>query len=521
MSEADITFEQEGKKPGSPVQADGVHWYAPGPVSKAFLLDDSFLTGLMGPFGSGKSVTCTMKLNRNLRRQIAHTKASGFKGMAFRRTAIIRNTYPELRTTTMNTFFQWVPKHTGHWRDAGPPMLRITDKKNNFEWEILFVALDRPDDVKKLLSMELSDAWVNEARETPKAVIDGLTGRVGRYPAVWQGGCANPQIIMDTNPPDTDHWWYVLSEQDISDEKKRQIIMSMREAEERLRSAGVLGRDQPLFRFYRQPSGMSPEAENKRNLRAGYYEVLMAGKDQDWINVYVHGNYGFVMDGLPVYPEYNDALHGSKDFPVLRGLGFRIGLDFGLTPAAVVNQRAGNGRWLTHYELVSERMGIVSFAHELGRYLGEVLPGAKFTSVRGDPAGDAVTPEEQTCFAIMRANGFPIAEAAPTNDPVRRREAVANLLKINIDGLPGMSINPRCTTFRKGMSGGYHRRRLQVAGENRYREVPEKNKYSHVCEADQYDKVSAGEDRNVTVSAEHRNGARPTIAESEYNVLGE
>ena len=35
---------------------------------------------------------------------------------------------------------------------------------------------------KKLLSLELTGAWINEAREVPKAILEGLTGRVGRYP---------------------------------------------------------------------------------------------------------------------------------------------------------------------------------------------------------------------------------------------------------------------------------------------------------------------------------------------------
>lgn len=503
------------KEPVTP-EHPGQHWYPPGPVSRAYLLDDSFITGIRGPFGSGKSVTTVIKLLMNAKGQLDHR---GPDGWARRRTAIIRNTYPELRTTTMNTFFAWVPKHLGHWRDAGPPCLHIVDKEKKLDWEILFVALDRPDDLKKLLGIELSDVWINEAREVPKAILDGLSGRVGRYPAVWQGGCFRAQIMMDTNPPDTDHWWYVLAESDVSNEKNRQIIQSIREAEEVLRIKGFLGKEQKMFSFYAQPSGRSEHAENLRNLRAGYYEFQMAGKDQDWIKVYVDGDYGFIMDGLPVFPEYKDNFHAGKDFPVLRGLGFRLGFDFGLTPAATLSQRAGNGRWLVHDELVSERMGIKSFADELKRFLADRYPGAKITSARGDPAGDQVTPEESTCFKILQAAGFSIACAAPTQDPTRRREGVAFLLKNVIDGEPAISINPRCTTLRKGMSGGYHRRRLQLAGESRFREVPEKNKYSHVCEALEYDVVSAGEDRNVTMAPEILHGRRETTAQTDYDMF--
>lgn len=512
-----LELPQEGKKPGTPMQADGIHWYAPGPVSTAYLKDDSFISGIMGPFGSGKSVTTVMKLIMNCRRQ-----PKGPDGWIRRRTVIIRNTYPELRTTTMNTWFQWVPKHSGRWRDAGPPMHHIKDEKSKVDWEVYFVALDRPDDLKKLLGMELSDAWINEAREVPKAIIDALTGRVGRFPASWQGGCRCPQIIADTNPPDTDHWWFALAEEDMTDEKNKQIIESMREAEEKLRMLGVLRKDQKLFNFHRQPSGRAPNAENLRNLRAGYYEFLMAGKSEDFIKVYVDGEYGFVMDGKPVYPEYQDSMH-CQDFPVLRTIGLRIGMDFGLTPAASIDQRLANGTWLIHGELTSERMGVAVFAQELARYLGDEnnpFRGIPIVSVRGDPAGDSETPDEKTCFQILHANGFKIAEPAPTNDPTRRKEGVKFLLRTIIDGKPAMRINKRASTIRKGMAGGYHYRRLQVQGE-RYADLPNKNKFSHAVEAMEYDVVSAGEDRNVRIDPQvTASRQQQKFADSEYDVFG-
>jgi len=414
----------------------------------------------------------------------------------------------------MKTWFQWVPQHTGKWRESGPPCQTIIDERNRFEWEIWFVALDRPSDVAKLLSMEVSDAWLNEAREIPKPILDAMTGRVGRFPPMWQGGCVNPQILMDTNSPDTDHWWYILAERDTTNERNRQLIQSMNEAEELLRIKSVLRRDQRLMTFYSQPSGRSALAENTRNLRAGYYEFLMAGKDEDFIKVYVDGEYGFVMEGLAVYPEYKDSFH-SKELALVTGVGLRVGADFGLTPAATFSQRLGNGRWLTLDEYVSERMGIKTFADEVVRFLGEKYPGVKVVSSRGDPSGDSVTPEESTCFKIMTSAGIPM-EPAPTNDPTRRKEGMKFLLKQVVDGEPAWAVNKRCNFLRKGFKGGYHHRRIQVAGDVKYRDVPEKNIYSHVCEALEYDVVSAGEDRNVTVIPSYRGGPRADYAESDF-----
>lgn len=508
---------QRGEKRG-PVKGDGaIHYYPPGPVCRSFLNDDSTIVGIRGPFRSAKSTTSIIKLVKNMQAQ-----PRGADGWKRRRTAIIRNTYPELRTTTMKSWFMWIPQHLGRWRETGPPMHHIVDHFNKTDWEIIFVALDRPDDVSKLLSMELSDAYVNEAREVPKAIIDALTGRVGQYPPRWMGAeCVNPQLIMDTNPPDTDHWWYILAEQDTSNERNRQYITSMLAAEEILRNKGVLGKDQRMFKFFSQPSGRGPDAENLMNLQPGYYEKLMAGKDEEFIKVYVDGEYGFVMDGLPVYPEYKDSTH-AREFGLISGIGFRLGFDFGLTPAAALSQRTADGRWFVHDEFVSERMGIASFATELSRFLGERYPGIKIVSQRGDPAGEAGKGEIQTCFDILRANGFTIAQPAPTNDPIRRKEGVKYLLRTMIDGEPAMLIHKRCVTLRKGMRGGYCRKRLQVPGDIRYRDEPDKNMYSHVCEALEYDVVSAGEDRNVTVPVQSRDrGRRPAVAESDYPILGD
>lgn len=516
--QADVHIPGTGKKVGSPVQADGTHWYAPGPVALAFMRDDSYVVGIRGPFGSGKSVSVVMKLTKN-----AQSQPKSPDGWKRRRTAIIRNTYPELRTTTMNTFFAWIHKHLGKWREAGPPFFHIVDERHRMDWEIYFIALDRPDDVAKLLGMELSDAWINEAREVPKAIIDGLTGRVGRYPAMWQGGCTNAQILMDTNPPDTDHWWYVLAEKDTSNEKNRQIMQSVMEAQESLRSKGILRADQQMFNFHSQPSGRSPLAENLRNLRAGYYEILAAGKTEDFIKVYVDGEYGFVMDGKPVYPEYRDSTHAATEFPVLAALGFRLGFDFGLTPAATISQRTGNGLWLVQDEFVSERLGIANFAIGLARKLSDSYPGVKVVSARGDPSGDQVTPEEKTCFQIMKANGFPIAEPAPTQDPALRREGLAYLLRTLVDGVPAIRLHRTKTpNLRKGLAGGFHYRRMMVVGEEKYRDVPEKNMSSHVCEAMEYDVVSGGEHRNVTQnSAQRERAQRENYALSDYDVFGQ
>jgi hypothetical protein len=335
--------------------------------------------------------------------------------------------------------------------------------------EVLFRALDKPDDIKKLLSLELTGGWLNEAREIPKAVLDMLIGRLGRYPSKRLGGPSWFGCILDTNPPDSDHWWYRLFEESSPEN----------------------------YELFRQPSGLSVKAENKQNLPDMYYENMMTGKDQEWINVYVHGNYGFVSDGKPIYPEYNDDIHYTDEEIILLGSIVYIGIDFGLTPAAIFAQRSAKGQWQFFDELVTDDMGAKKFAAELNRKLNGEYKNCKF-EIYGDPAGEQrAQTDEITPFQILNAAGID-AWPAPTNDYTIRREAVAiNLSGLTMDGKPCYLIGPKCKQYRKAHAGGYKYKRLKVSGDDRFHDKPDKNKYSHPAEAGQYLLVGAGEGDRV------------------------
>jgi len=465
--------------------ADALGWrYTPaGETTRAFLKSDAFVRGLRGPIGSGKSTACVMDILRR-----AAMQRPGPDGVRRSRWAVIRNTYPELKTTTIQTWHQWVPPSVGKWTDSATPkehLLRFED----VELQVWFVALDRPQDVAKLLSMELTGAWINEAREVPKAILDGLTGRVGRYPAVKDGGASWFGIILDTNPPDTDHWWYKLAEE----------------------------RQPEGFAFFGQPAGDGPAAENLANLPAGYYERAKAGKDAEWIKVYVHGDYGFVQDGKPVYPEWRDGMH-CRPAPLDPRRELWVGIDFGLTPAAAFGQRDVLGRWRVIDELVCEDMGALRFTEMLGQRMRERYEGVPVGGIFGDPSGDnRAQTDETTPFQILRAGNI-MARPAPSNDFVLRREAVAKPLGRLIDGEPGLVVDPGCRMIRKGMGGGYAYRRIQVSGQERFRDVPDKNAFSHPCEALQYLMLGAGEGKSL-IRSEASKGA-PLMQHTNYDPLG-
>lgn len=434
-----------------------------GPTIARFHRSSAFVRCLMGPFGSGKSVACVMEL---LWRAAEQKPAPD--GKRYSRFAIIRSTYPELQTTTLKTVQAWVPPALGVPRLQPPMTLHI--RKGDIDCEILFLALDREDDVRKLLSLELTGAWINEAREVPRAVFDALTGRVGRYPQMSIGGPTWSGVILDTNPPDTEHWLYRAFE------------------------GGDTPRDWELFK---QPSGLSPEAENVANLPPGYYQRLAAGKDPDWVRVYVHGEYGFVQEGLPVFPMWRDSVHVSPEpLEPIPGLPLLLlGADWGLTPAAVFGQRLADGRWHIVDEFVTENTGVIRFSEALTAYTRSRYPLNEVAAVWGDPAGNVRSQnDERTAIEIMREHTGWRVRPAPSNEWTMRREVVVSALNRMVDGRPGFLLSPRCRVLRKGFSGGYHYRpiRASVTGRS-YDDKPVKNEFSHPHDALQYLLLGGGE----------------------------
>lgn len=271
--------------------------YSPaGPTIKKFHESNAFVRAIMGPIGSAKSTACVVEILRR-----AQMQTPSPDGLRRTRWVVIRNSYPELKSTSWRTWSTWCPAHFGKTNFDSPITHHV--RTNDLDLEVLFLALDRPEDARKLLSLELTGAWVNECREVSKHIVDTLTGRVGRYPSKMQGGCTWSGILLDTNPCDTQSWYYKFAEE--------------------VRPEG--------WEFFRQPSGRSPEAENLQNLPKDYYKRIMSGKDDDFIKVYVDGEYGFLIEGKPVFPQYRDSIHASaEDLIPDPHFGLLLGADFGL-----------------------------------------------------------------------------------------------------------------------------------------------------------------------------------------------
>ena len=272
------------------------------PTLRKFSESEAFFRCVIGGFGSGKSTACIVEI---ISRALA--QKPGPDGVARTRWLVIRNTYRQLADSTIRSFLQWLPPGQFGTFKYSTNTYTITAFEN-VEIDISFRALDKPQDVANLLSVEVTGCWLNESREIPWAIVEAVQGRVGRFPPQKDGGPTWYGVIMDSNPSDTDSKLYkYFCEQEL-DPKYAQLFM--------------------------QPDGLGPHAENLPNLPGGqeYYKRMAIGKDPEWVKVYCRGEWGYVQDGRPVFPEYYDSTHCAEfkhntAEPIYRGHDFGLCYD--------------------------------------------------------------------------------------------------------------------------------------------------------------------------------------------------
>lgn len=462
--------------------------YKPSKTGALFGKDETFVQLVMGPYGSGKSTMCIQKIvDQACKMPAWHNNRRRSKWL------IIRNTSGELQSTTLQTWLTWFGE-LGDIKKRQKPLLTYEHTFNDghglVELELVFIALDRDEDIRKLKSIEATGAYINELSEVPQAVLHHLIGRVNhRYPSkafceesYWSG------IICDTNPPDEDHWIYKDFELNPTENYK---IMHQP-------SGLLINPDGSLAKDAKSNYIANPNADNYEHLSPDYYVKLAEKRSEGFIKVYCVGSYGIVESGKRVYPEYNDDIHSSSNLSAIQGLPIHLCWDFGLTPACIVFQITPRGRVLVLKEYLAEDMGIRTFAQNV------VLPALptdfvynKIGVSEADPAGlasDGIV-EELSCIGELNSLGIP-TNAAHTNDPFVRISSVRYFLNTMIDGQPAFQLNrDACPVLRKGFINGYHFKRLSISGDERFHDKPNKNRFSHPHDALQYGLMRFASDR--------------------------
>ena len=416
-----------------------INYDAPPTVSQ-FMLSDAFVRVIVGPVGSGKTTGLIMEILRRALQQ-----AKGPDGVRRTRFAIIRQTLLQLRMTILLDILSWLRPICEYKVSEQLVIISFGDVRS--EW--FLIPLEEEEDQKRLLSMQLTGAAINEAIEINPSLIDAIAGRCGRFPSALEGGASWFGVIADTNAPIEGSDWWKLFEQDRP----------------------------PDWAVFFQPGGLEPNAENldwllqtpvtlqlppgdpaRRQQGRTYYERLARGKNEDWIRRYVHAKYGEDPSGAAVYRlSYRRSFHVKQGLLVLQTRLLLIGQDFGRNPCSLICQPDGQGRLSVLEEVIGEDIGLET---HIQKNLKPVLWSERYfgclMAAVGDPSGVAKGNFlEETSFDVMHRMGIP-AFPATTNDLDPRIGAVETLLLQQRDGGPAIVFDEgRCPQTIRAIGGAY------------------------------------------------------------------
>ncbi|MGB1214976.1 MAG: hypothetical protein ACPG4X_16530 [Pikeienuella sp.] len=513
---------------------DGFVRYVPdGRVLSDFFWSQRPVDIIQGPVGSGTSSACCHRIWRHSMEQAADSR-----GERRSRWYIVRNTFDQLKQTTIKTWKDWfenvVEGKYGQVKMTNPPehTIRTTlEDGTTVILEVIFLSLDDEDDVKKLLSSEPTGVWFNEAQFTDKVIFDAAHGRAmqGRFPPKRDGGPTWKGVICDLNAPPEGHWIPYM----------RGDVPLPEEWTEDERVGYIRPKD---WGFLVQPAGLIEIIKDRRiekyveNTRANRikhecrdvdavaenmnwidetYENLIKGKDKRYIDTYVMNRVGFYREGQPVYQGFHEDTHVARD-PIARNphLPLLVGLDFARYPAMVVCQVV-RGQLIVLDEYGVENEAATTYAPLFKNRILKMFPDAfspdgPGISFFGDPTGGSMGQgTDNTPFAIFRTHGM-IVYPAPGNNSVELRiSSVQGQLNKMVDGRPGLLVNKGCLTIKNGFEGGYHFAR--VRGTSGFHDKPNKRaRPADYHDALQYASLGAGFGTEVLTGK--RGGTKPTKA---------
>jgi hypothetical protein len=440
------------------------------PTVSAFMHSDAFGRLIAGPVGSGKTTGCIFEL---LRRAIEQNEAPD--GIRYTRFAIVRQTLKQLKDTVLKDILSFL----GPIADYRVSEQTIHIRFDNVVSEWLMIPLDDVDDVRRLLSLQLTGAWLSESIEMDVEIIPALAGRCGRFPSAAQGGATWFGLIADTNMPEEGSPWHKFMETDVP----------------------------PDWEIYKQPGGLTPYAENlewltqtpetlklapndpRRRAQGRTYYDRLANSNKNspnWVKRYVHALYGDDPSGSAVYKDsFKSSFHGVDELEPIPGMPLIIGQDFGRDPWSVICQLDHKGRLLVLQEVDATDIGLEQHIEQSlrpaiysERYMGRPI------AVVGDPAGISKSSiYEETTFDVMKRMGF-MAFPAPTNNIDPRIRAVEAFLLQQRDGGPAFLVDKsRCPVIMRALGGGYRYSKTK-AGQRK--PTPDKNQFSHPMDALQY-----------------------------------
>ena len=428
--------------------------YTPAPTIADFICHhlpgELFYTFAVGPVGSAKTTGSLMKIP-----YMAKLQEPGPDGIRRTKVVIIRNSLQQLNDTTRASFNQWFKDgEAGKWYASKNTFVM---KFDDVECEILFRPLDSALDVARVLSLEISFCVIDEFVQVPKEIVEALSGRCGRYPSKKDGGPTNWGMWGSSNPGEEGTWWH-------------EFLVENRPAN---------------VKYFHQPSGLSPDAENLDNLPPGYYKNLAQGKSKAWIEQFIHANWGFSLAGEPVVPTFNRTIHVAQaplsPDPLLPLI---IGYDPGMVSALVFGQYDLYGRLCIIDEMVLTGFGTERMIRDKLLPKLKLLYSGMEVIIAPDPAGNSRTPtDERTVVQVLKQNKYKkfwTVKVDNTNLLSPRLEAIDNFTTRLTEVGPAFLVDPRCKKVIRALASGW-RYEKTLKGEEKTK--PVKNESSHPGDA--------------------------------------
>jgi hypothetical protein len=406
-----MTIKVVSFKPAGPVEAK---WRRSRALSKV----------LLGPISSGKSTGAVSHLA-----ELSMLMPPMCDGVVRARWCVVRNTYGALESATLKTINAVFPPELGTLIKSSP--MRRDIKWPGFELELVLLALDNPAvSIKSALGTEFTGAWIDEGREVSLEIVQTLLGRIGRWPPRRElGQDYYAPLLITSNLSDTASWLY------------------------QWHAATPLG-----VEMFLQPSGLSPEHENKEGLpHPEWYKQQAQIVRPDYRRVMIEANWGTISYGDACVPNFNADLHVSREpLIVSPALAILVGLDAGPThnPAAVVAQ-LDRGQLRVFDEWFKANSATLDAAQDFRQWLA-ARGYDKLGHVSIDPAATNQKDTMSGQFyvnawrAILKNNNI---RPAPTNSVDMRIEAARSIFSRLSDGRPACVIDPRCTHLIKALGG--------------------------------------------------------------------
>lgn len=483
---ADDVADLCGFRPARDATFTLTNYISPGPVADAYMRSVGPIDAIMGPGGSGKTVASIMK---GVRFAIA-TMPVCLDGKIRVRGACVRDNLRSLYRTTMQSWFNVFPvaKYPEFFGGQDRPAKHVLPLKTvrvingvarevDVDLTMEFFGIADTNFELIFKSYEVSFAWATEADGVPHTAVPFFYSRTARYPRQELLGpvIKRPRMMMvDFNPPSPEHPLLQACQRGSFVEDYDPATMTR------------------TVNFFRQPSGLAPNAENRAGKSLAEYQAEHDALPRDERRRMVEGLPGRVKDGLPVYDDEwdHDAFVAREPLEILPGLPIHAGFDQDLTPAAVFFQETPDGQIRFLRECApGPGVGVDRFLELLLPILHGPLRGLAPGVFAADPAGfhGADKAYGQLAWADAMSQGLGVRILpAPTNEWQMRRAALSLVMRTTRRAgrdFPHLLIDPACKQLILGLSAGFKHAKHH---DGTFSQLPQKNASSHVCEAAQY-----------------------------------